>query len=287
MSNRLNDILSSSEVIGSSNRMFAIASGKGGVGKSIISFNLAWALSEHGKVLLIDGDFYMSNLHLLANVSPKLGWRDICQGKTDLLNSALKLNDNLHFLAASGLASSDKMPELQEVADSMAIIRKQGKSYDYIIIDTGACIQPHTNIIFNLVDEVVLVTSPELTSISDSYALAKILYSNNDQISLSLMVNRVANLQEAEYIHEKFGEICNQFLGKNPGLFGSLGSDPLVTESVAGQVPILKMNRDSGVAGQLRNLAESLKPGLRGRRSGQINDTKTLNSQMVGADIKE
>lgn len=294
MNNRLNDIISAPTAsprfeAGSNPRVFAIASGKGGVGKSILSFNLAWALSEKARVLLVDGDFYMSNQHLLANVSPKLGWRDICQGQTDLLNSVVALNDNLHLLAASGMSSSEKMPDLQDVADSMAIIRSQGKRFDFIIIDTGACIQPHTNIILNLVDEVVLVTTPELTSISDSYALVKVLYSNNAEISLSLFVNTVQNQDEAEYISQKFGEISDQFLGFRPALFGYLGVDPVVTEAVAVQTSILELSRDSRAASQLRNIAAELTSGPRstGSGSGQIIESKTLNSPLVGADIKE
>jgi len=89
-------------------RVYAIASGKGGVGKSVIAFNLAQSLAKNGRILLIDGDFQMGNLHLLANAAPEYGWQGVCLGQTELSEAVRPINDNLDLLASTGGRSNDR-----------------------------------------------------------------------------------------------------------------------------------------------------------------------------------
>lgn len=206
--------------------VFAIASGKGGVGKSVIAFNLAHCLSKSSRVLLIDGDFQMGNLHLLANSAPEIGLQDCCCEHLVLSQSVTPVGENIDLLASISARPEELLPDMKTLALFLSELRIQANKYDFVIIDTASGILPHTNLILNAADEIVLVTTPELTSISDCYALYKILVVNNPNISASLLINRESNSENIEYLYEKFTAITDQFLGHKPAFFGFLADDP-------------------------------------------------------------
>ena len=264
-------------------RVYAIASGKGGVGKSVIAFNLAQSLAKNGRILLIDGDFQMGNLHLLANAAPEYGWQGVCLGQTELSEAVRPINDNLDLLASTGGRSNELLPDLKSLAACLADLRDKAAGYDNIIIDTASGILPHTNLILNAVDEVILVTTPELTSISDCYALYKILISNNKHLTASLLINREQRQEEVEYIYQKFVAITDQFLHRSPAFLGFLGEDKAVVDSVAHQQGLLNFSPNSPITNQLDRLAEKLS----GNRSGAKISIETINFTPSGADIKE
>ncbi len=263
--------------------LYAVASGKGGVGKSVIAFNLASYLALSNRVLLVDGDFQMGNLHLLANIAPAYGWQGVCMGRVDPHEAIKPVSDNLDLLASTGGRSDELLPDMQSLATSLNTLRNDITSYDYIIIDTPSGILPHTNLILNAVDEVILVTTPELTSISDCYALYKILISNNNHLTASLLVNREDRKEEVEYIYQKFVTITDQFLGRSPAFFGHLGEDSTLVESVALQQGVADFAPNSPAAKHFAAIAESL---LSSRSQVEFNP-QTINLNPVGADIKE
>jgi flagellar biosynthesis protein FlhG len=264
-------------------RLYAIASGKGGVGKSVIAFNLAQFLSQANRVLLLDGDFLMGNLHLLANIAPAHGWQNLCIGGVTMPEAVKPINDNLDLLASIGGRSDELLPEIKNLASSLGGLRKQAEKYDFVVIDTASGILPHTNLILNAVDEVVLVTTPELTSISDCYALYKILISNDENLLASLLVNREDQKEEAEYIYRKFVTITDQFLGRSPAFFGQLGNDTTVVDSIASQKGLADFAPNSRIAGQFATLAASLS----GAETPADFNLETINYSPPGADIKE
>jgi flagellar biosynthesis protein FlhG len=263
-------------------RVFAIASGKGGVGKSVIAFNLAQHLSRSHRVLLIDGDFQMGNQHLLANIAPQTGWQGVCMGHVEWDEAIRPVGRNLDLLASTGGRADELLPDMKSLAQSLSHLRRLAAGYDFVIIDTASGILPHSNLILNTVDEVILVTTPELTSISDCYALFKILISNNAHLTASLLVNREDRGEEVDYIYQKFTALTDQFLGRSPAFCGFLGDDPLLTESVARQRGVADFAPESRIAEHFTSLAGSLTGGR------SIKTTpETINSKPVGADIKE
>jgi flagellar biosynthesis protein FlhG len=264
-------------------KIYAIASGKGGVGKSVIAFNLAHNLAEKYRVLLIDGDFQMGNLHLLANAAPDYGWQSVCLGRMELSEAVKPIKENLDLLASTGGRSDELLPDLKSLASCLASLRNRTAKYDFIIIDTASGILPHTNLILNAIDEVILVTTPELTSISDCYAFYKILISNNKNLIASLLVNREQRQEEVEYIYQKFVTITDQFLNHSPAFLGYLGEDSVLVESVAHQQGLLDFAPNSPITNQFAVLAEKTS-GIRSR--SKIN-LETINFTPAGADIKE
>lgn len=268
---------------GETSRLYAVASGKGGVGKSVIAFNLASYLALYNRVLLIDGDFQMGNLHLLANIAPDYGWQSVCMGRVELHDAVKPISNNFDLLASIGGRSDELLPDMQSLATSLKGLKNSVTGYDYVIIDTPSGILPHTNLVLNAVDEVILVTTPELTSISDCYALYKILISNNRHFTASLLVNREDRKEEVEYIYQKFVTITDQFLGRSPAYFGFLGEDPTLVESVARQQGVADFAPNSPAAKHFAAIAEAL---IGGHSQDDFNP-QTINLGPVGADIKE
>lgn len=263
-------------------RMIAVASGKGGVGKSIIARNLADLLAQRARVLLIDADFTMGNLHLLANVAPDCGWQSCCGDGLEINDAVTPISPNLNLLASSSRRQDRLFPELHELTAFLAALRRNA-DYDVIIIDTASGLLPHTNLVLGAVDEIILVTTPELTAISDAYVLYKILSSNDGETKASLLVNRENSPEDAQYIYRKFVSVTDQFLGRAPGYLGHLADDPAVTESVARQRALSAFSPESEIIGQFALLIES----LFSRRQAVNRVEETTNLNPAGADIRE
>ena len=282
MHNRIEGILADNTAT-TKPRLIASASGKGGAGKSVITFNLAWVLSKRSRVLLIDGDFQMGNLHILANSGATRGWQAYLAGHIPFSEAIVPVRDGLDLLPSIGEVSQEHFPSLKSLAKSLADLRSIASGYDLILFDTASGILPHTNLILNTVDEIVLITTPELTSISDCYALYKILMTNNKSLSISLLINREDRRDEVEYLYEKFTAMTGQFLGRSPAFGGSLGTDSALVESVAGQSAVAEYAPESRIAAQLALLAETFFSPTRTVGNHQ----QTINFTPVGADIKE
>ena len=229
-------------------RIIAIASGKGGVGKSIIAFNLAERLSQKVRVLLIDGDFNTGNLHLLGNIVPQHSWQGVISGKSFFNEARIHLNKNFDLLASATLQNQSGLPDTQSLARFMGQLVSIASDYDFVIIDTASGILPQTNLILHAVDEIVLVTTAELTALTDCYALYKVLVGNDKNIFASLLVNQENKSEEVQYIYQKFCTIAANFLSRTPGFFGYLGADKSVTGAVASQQAVAYYNPQSLIA---------------------------------------
>ena len=157
-------------------RIMAVTSGKGGVGKTFISANLAAALAERGeRVLVLDADLGLANLDVVLNLQPKLTLHDVFTGKATLEDAILAAPGGFSvLLAGSGLVEYSRLtPQVRE--QLIEIIEKVAPRFDHILLDTGAGISDVVLHAISLADDVLVVATPEPTSMTDAYATIKVL----------------------------------------------------------------------------------------------------------------
>ncbi len=236
-------------------RVISVLSGKGGVGKSVIAFNLAHQLAEGGaRILLVDGDQSCGNLHILAGVHPKVGVLQYRSGLLSLAESVSPFADDFDLLAQTTNSPSDDAAVIA-TAEFVGALRRDSASYDAIIIDYSSGISQSATVMAHGSDLAVLVLVPELTSIADVYGLYKYLIQANRNLECRLLINRCESIDEARYIRNKLFAATDRFLGRMPGFAGWLPEDAAVRKSVAIQRPVSAVNSGSPFVQGLNNIA--------------------------------
>src|SRR5574344_1077074 len=215
-------------------RIIAITSGKGGVGKTNLSVNMAIAYAQTGKkVILIDGDLGMANVNVLLNVVPHYNLMQVINKQKSMQDIILDTEFGIKFIAgANGFSKIANLTvdELEYFADQFS----QLGNADIIIIDTGAGISNNVLSFVASADEVYVVTTPEPTAITDAYGIIKIIATElpTSEINMKLIVNRVHSADEGKKISERIINIAAQFLNYKIEYLGFIYDDPIVSSSV-------------------------------------------------------
>lgn len=232
---------------GHKTRIIAITSGKGGVGKTNISVNMAIAYAQLGKkVILIDGDLGMANVNVLLNVVPQYNLMHVINKKKTMKEIILDTEFGIKFIAgANGFSkiANLSVEELEYFAKQFSALGNA----DIIIIDTGAGIANNVLQFVAAADEVYVVTTPEPTAITDAYGIIKIITTEivDRPVNLKLLVNRVHSADEGKRISERIITIVGQFLGYKVDYIGFVYDDPIVQASVIRQKPFIFVNPTS------------------------------------------
>src|SRR5574343_1707894 len=172
-------------------KVVAITSGKGGVGKTFVSANLAAALTRRGlKVLVLDADLGLANLDVVLNLYPKITLHDVFSGKATLEDAILKAPGGFSvILAGSGMVEYSRLtPEVRE--DFLKVMNTIVPRFDVVLLDTGAGISDVVLFAVSLASEVLMVATPEPTSLTDAYATIKVLASQQQRQQVRLIVNQ-------------------------------------------------------------------------------------------------
>jgi flagellar biosynthesis protein FlhG len=224
-------------------RILAVTSGKGGVGKTFLSANLAAALAGRGeRVLVLDADLGLANLDVVLNLSPKLTLHDVFTGKATLDEAILAAPGGFSvLLAGSGLVEYSRLtPQVRE--QLIEIIDQVAPRFDRILLDTGAGISDVVLHAISLADDVLVVATPEPTSMTDAYATIKVLATLQKRRRIRLVVNQVSVAGEGRTIRNQLQLVIDRFVAPHLAvaageplvleLLGEIGSDPAVREAV-------------------------------------------------------
>ena len=242
-------------------RTLAIASGKGGVGKSNLAANLAVALGARGaRVLLLDADFAQANLDLLLGVHPRFDIQHVLSGEKAIEEIVVPGPPGVKLIPASSGA-----PELVELDDYRRefLLRSLGlldDEIDLVIIDTATGVSSQVTSFCRSADDVVVVSTPEMPAFSDAYGLIKLLHSQGLTRSPRLVVNQAGSPEEAEETSHRIRLVARRFLQLDIEDWGSVPFDPSVQRAVRKQEPVVTAFPHSPAAAAYRALAERLWP---------------------------
>ena len=251
-------------------KVIGIVSGKGGVGKSNLSVNMAIAYAQQGKkVMLIDGDLGMANVNILMNIVPQYNLMHVINNQKKMSEIINDTEFGIKFIAgANGFSKIANLTvdELDDFANQFSMLG----NYDIIIIDTGAGIANNVLQFVSAADEVYVVTTPEPTAITDAYGIIKIITTElpDREMNIKLLVNRVHSADEGKRISERIINIVGQFLNKKVDYIGFVYDDPVVQASVIRQKPFIIVNPTSKPAQCIKHIVGRIEKSDTGTAEG-------------------
>ncbi len=216
--------------------ILAVTSGKGGVGKTFVAANLAAALTRAGeRVLVLDADLGLANLDVTLNLFPKLTLHDVFTGKVALADAIVAAPGGFSvLLAGSGLVEYSRLT-IQLREQLQAALATLAPQFDRIVLDTGAGISDVVLYTISLAGSVLVVTTPEPTSLTDAYATIKVLAGTQGRRQMAVLVNQVRRAGEGRQVHAQLQQVVDRFV--NPGLAGPSGTAAPVVLDWLGEVP--------------------------------------------------
>jgi len=219
--------------------IIAVTSGKGGVGKTFVSANLAAALAGHGKkVLVLDADLGLANLDVVLNLYPKVTLHDVFTGKCTLTDAILPAPGGFSvLLAGSGMVEYSRMTP--EVRDQLQrVVEVVAPQFDHVLLDTGAGISDVVLYTISLAGRVLVVATPEPTSLTDAYATIKVLATTQGRRRIGLLVNQTRMPGEGRTVRQQLQQVVDRYvtpLLDSPvqlELLGEIPTDPAVRDAV-------------------------------------------------------
>jgi flagellar biosynthesis protein FlhG len=240
-------------------KVISVTSGKGGVGKTAVVANIGICLARAGnKVLILDADLGLANIDVVFGLTPAYNLNHFFSGEADLESIMVKGPYDIRILpAGSGLQSfiqleSDHKLKLLDGLDSLNI------DFDYLLIDTEAGISENVTYFNTAAQEILLVTTPDPTAITDVYALMKLLSTKYHEKHFNLVVNMVADEDEALDVYRKLSIVSNRYLDISIDYLGSIPTDKQMSESIRKQHAIVELFPNSIAAASFKSLAERL-----------------------------
>ncbi|HPE88075.1 MAG TPA: MinD/ParA family protein [Spirochaetia bacterium] len=241
-------------------RVITVASGKGGVGKTNLSVNLAIAYARTGKrVMVMDADLGLANVNIMLNMIPKYNLYHVIRKQKTMRDIILDTEYGIQILA--GASGFSKIANLNEEERQNFISELYAlTNVDIIIIDTSAGVSNNVLSFVAAADDAIIITTPEPTAITDAYGIIKIIATEveNLNIGLKLVVNRVKNVTEGRKVAERIINISGQFLNLKVEYLGCIYEDPIVQQSVLKQRPFIVQDPKSKAAISVQHLVNRI-----------------------------
>lgn len=248
--------------------IFAIASGKGGVGKTWLSTMLATAYGRAGqRALLVDCDLGLANVDVQLGVRPQADVHSVIRGFLELDAAVTPVlggpgrNGGFDLIAGhsgSGALNSVKLEEVARIANGLS---RLSPHYDKVILDCAAGIDPTVLRFARAADRLVLVTTDEPTALTDAYALVKVLRLQGHNVTPWVIVNMAENRIKGRKVFDQFALACNEYLGFKPRFAGVISRDPRVPDSIRAQTPLPVRHPQSQAYEDVIRIVETLNAG--------------------------
>jgi flagellar biosynthesis protein FlhG len=235
-------------------RIITVASGKGGVGKTNLSVNLAISYAQLGKkVLLLDADLGLANINILLGIIPKFTLYDVMKGKKNIEEVMIPYKENIFIIP--GASGFYQLADLRADQKKM-LIRNLEKldDYDVIIIDAGAGISDNVLSFVAASSEVLVLTTPEPTALTDAYGIIKSVAARSEDVKMKLVVNMIQNIQQGKKVYQKLGDVCHRFLGVKLDNLGYIYDDESVKRAVSMQKPVVLSFPDSRASHSIKHI---------------------------------
>jgi len=241
-------------------RVIAVTSGKGGVGKTNFSINLAIYLARANKrVVIIDADFGLANVELLLGVSPRYSFKHVLSGEVSVSDALTTGPEGVRFLSGgSGLT------QLADVTESQTSILLSSFSQleelaDILLIDTGAGMSKTVTNFLKASHEIVVVTTSDPTAIADAYTIMKAIAEDNPEPPpLKIVINRVESYKEGAEVFGRLHRVCVRFLNMKPVTLGNIPYDKYLVRAVKSQEPVAIMYPNSESSRSIEAISKRL-----------------------------
>ena len=259
MNNKVTDIKSAPQ--SSTLRLIAVASGKGGVGKTVVSSNLACSLGAMGKkVLILDADLGLANVDIVLGLAPQWHIGHVLAGTKSLDEVLVQVESapNVWVLpAASGISELAEMSDNEKLA-FLSVMDGIEQRFDFMIIDNAAGIGSNVVYFTSAGQDVLIVLTPEPTAITDAYAAIKVLSSQAAIHDFDLIVNMAASREDGEDVFGRISAVTARFLDVNLRLLGIVQRDESVSRAIIAQRALVEMLPQSPASRCIRGIAEKL-----------------------------
>jgi flagellar biosynthesis protein FlhG len=238
----------------------AVASGKGGVGKTWFAITLAHAFADKGrKALLFDGDLGLANVDIQLGLMPKHDLGGVLAGRLPLNQAAMTYEDGGFDIIAgrsgSGNLANISASRLHSLNEDVTML---ASSYDHIIFDLGAGVERTVRNLANQVDTVLVVTTDEPTALTDAYAFIKLTHMERPNLDIRVVVNMANSTREGERTYNTILKACQGFLKFSPPLSGVIRRDTKVRETIRNQTSILVRFPNTEAATDVRSIVVKL-----------------------------
>ncbi len=240
-------------------RVFAITSGKGGVGKTAVVANTAVLLARMGKrVLILDADLGLANIDVVFGLAPGRNLNHFFAGEQGLESILTDGPEGIKILpAGSGVQSFTRLDSHQKMR-LLEGLETMNNDFDFVLIDTEAGISENVTYFNTAAQEILVVTTPDPTAITDAYALMKLLSNQYHEKHFNLIVNFIKNEDEALDVYRKLTMVANRYLDISIDYIGSIPRDKMMIDAIRKQKVLVQLFPESKTASAFDALARTI-----------------------------